>query len=300
MGGTFANVRPGLAISAGTGSVSIGGVSFLNSGSVTWGGSLSASSLIVTASVSTVAGAAGGIGSISAGTTQITTGGAVLSNSNGISFGVSGQSITAQVGTIHYWDNSVRQAVNPLPIQPQGVLGLQRVSFGAPMAFTRGEVLIAEQVIQNAVGGAGATATGSFSLLMYTLTGQSANLASSATFTFPVPSQNVQASSSSWMSFSLGTWNISPGGGYLLGTLASVSGGVFTGSTFTNFTINAMGGTAPPALGVPGGGNFIPYWANGTLSVTTASAPALVALSAMVQTFSAFVPYQPFVRLIST
>lgn len=52
-----------------------------------------------TLSISGGAGAAGNTGSISAGTTRLTLGEAVFSNSNGVSFGVDGQTVTASIAT---------------------------------------------------------------------------------------------------------------------------------------------------------------------------------------------------------
>ena len=53
----------------------------------------------VTLTISGGAGGAGNTGSISAGTTRLTLGEAVFSNSNGVSFGVNGQTVTASIAT---------------------------------------------------------------------------------------------------------------------------------------------------------------------------------------------------------
>jgi hypothetical protein len=52
-----------------------------------------------TLTISGGAGAAGNTGSISAGTTRLTLGEAVFSNSNGVSFGINGQTVTASIAT---------------------------------------------------------------------------------------------------------------------------------------------------------------------------------------------------------
>src|SRR5882672_1951793 len=279
----FANVREGLAISAGSGSVQTGWVSLANSNGVSFGAQLSAGSLVITASAQTIA---GGVASYSAGSTQITSGTAVLSNVSGILFGVNGQTITAALAGIQYWDNS-------LPLQrlvaPDGtshqILGVQRVSIGLPLTVTRGDLLF--QISNLGALSAPTTVNWSLSLLVYTFNRSTLSLASSGTVTgaYVAPGGGAAGGAVGFVSMSLGTWVMTPGE-YVLGTLARGGTSIVSISSLTNFTVNCAGSKLPSTILNPGGGNFSPYVAVGTYASTTSVAPNSFQLSEIVQTFT--------------
>ena len=151
------------AISAGTQSVSTGTVVFSNSNGVTFG--MSGSSRI-TATVDAIK-------SISAGTTRITSGEAVFSNSNGFSFGVNGQTITAtyerRVTAFSQWaEFGTNFSIS------NATLSLQKVSMPMHLSATRAVVLM------DLTGNSGSTGALTVSMAVYTLSGSTASLASSA------------------------------------------------------------------------------------------------------------------------
>lgn len=255
MSSGFANPRLGIAISAGSGFVSTGTVTFANSNGVTFGAQASASSIVVTASVS--AGAAiTAIQSISAGTTRITSGEVVLSNSNGINFGVNGQTITAGLPKVSFWSNGAFPATSQswATASATSNLHLQRVTMGMPIDATRADFL--------ASGGS------SWSIGIYTMSGSTASLASSGS---AIATQN----SYFWKSIPLGTWAITPGD-YLVGMIVS------SGSTVQVGGIDLGNFASSNFLGVPGGGQYTSYFAEGLYSVGVSGLPASIHVSDIV------------------
>lgn len=291
MGQGFPNQRNGIAISAGTGLAQSGTVVFSNSNNISFGAQLSASSIVVTASVIA-------IGSISAGTTRITSGEVVLSNSNGISFGANGQTITAALPYLSYWDNHFNIQLTGAPLSssiPNLVIQLAR--FGLPIAATRMD-LIANLTVNGSTAGSYTISIG-----IYTMSGSTASRASSSSVavTWNSGTNSTAASiyggqsGNRWRSVPTGTWNISEGN-YLLGVICSVSGVAGTTAGFS------FGGQAPVGntLLLPGGGNFSAYFADGVFSTGTGALPASIHLSDILQTYSTGAFNLPYMQLAGT
>lgn len=106
MGQGFANQRLGINLSAGTGLAQTGTVVFSNANSVSFGMSLSASSLVITASITAqTAFQLSNSNGLSWGTNVSTVTGSfstlAVANSNGISLGTAGSTLTASSGYTH-------------------------------------------------------------------------------------------------------------------------------------------------------------------------------------------------------
>jgi hypothetical protein len=277
----FANPRLGIALVAGSGSTYgvANNVVLSNSPSVTWGGQLSASSLVVTATAS-VTGIGTAIQSISAGTTQATTGQVVFSNS-GVVWGVNGQTITAGAPRVSMWQNHPRAVSSViLPFAstalPAGVgnVFFNRVSLFAPIQATRA---ILSVNISNNTQSSGAY---TLQLGLYTLSQSTASLASSASVAVSwttgqtglltsVTSVYGGQSSIRARTIGLGTWNMSAGE-YLIGILGSFAGG---GQRTWQFN-----GSGPQAIvSMPGTLSTVPYFPpQGSYSVGTSKLPGSV------------------------
>jgi hypothetical protein len=239
--------RLGINVSVSTTRAISGTVALIN-GAVSFGMQTSGGSYVVTASA---AGATTGIQSISAGTTRITSGTVVLNSGGGISFGITGNSISAQFVPITFWDNSrwfpgpcaagseYTSTANSQTL-PIGAL-FQRVEIGAPIAATRLELVFggatdAKKIVSCALGTWSitpgqymfglATASSTIAVGIYTMTGSTANLVSSASRTFTI-----------------------------------------AGTAETR----VAGWTAPDAtyMGAPGGATYAHYWADGTFTAAT-------------------------------
>lgn len=250
----FANPRQGLVVAAGSGSITSGVVSFANSGGVSWGASASASSTVITASA-----AAGlpAIQSISAGTTLISSGEVILQNSN-IVFGMSGQTVTAHLPTVLYWNNNAQFRGQTLSTDSNGTnLWLIRESIVLPVSATRADLIMS--------GGS------TISLGFYTMSGSTASLASSGSV---IASDPGAAASFYWKSVPI-TLNMSAGD-YLIGLLVSSGNaarvpGDLVGNVLTT-TIN----------GTPGGGTYAPCFENGMYSIGVSGLPASINLTDIV------------------
>jgi len=269
--------RIGVAVTIGTQTIAMtGSLVFSNSNGVSFGLQESASSYVMTMSASNVG--AGGLGSISAGTQQATSSQVVFANSNGVSFGVNGSTITAQSKQISLWSNN--RAGGNKDAQ-NGVLSLQRVAFGARLDATRADLIgsIATTIATDGTYG--------ISLGMYTLSGSTASLVSSATVSVTWNSNSLSTAASlfggqtgqRWRSVPLGTWSITAGD-YLLGILFTQSGG-------GGFSVpmGFVGSESNQVLYEPSETN-LPYFGAGKYSTTTAALPASVQLSQVVQTIS--------------
>lgn len=292
MGQGFPNQRNGIAMSAGTGIAQSGTVVFSNSNNVTFGAQISASSFVITATAAV-------LGSISAGTTQITSGQVVLSNSNGISFGANGQTITAQLPSISYWDNRFQEGAQSAVLSSSAPnLSLQIASFALPIAATRADMFARLTVV-------GSTA-GSYTISMgiYTMSGSTASRASSSSVAVTWNSGTSNAvslyggqSDIRYRSVPLGTWNISPGN-YMIGVIYSISG--VAGTTGSMSVYGAIGANLN-TIAVPGGGAQSAYFADGLYTTGTAALPASIHLSDIAQTFTASsVEMQPYLQLAGT
>jgi hypothetical protein len=279
----FANVRQGIAISAGTGVAYTGIVIFSNSNNVSFGAQASASSTVVT--VSTSGGLGGAIAAISAGTTQASSGQVVFSNANGISWGVNGQTVTAgitQISAITIQD--VDWAAATCPGASSAInLSFRRTFVQAPITATRIDLMLS-------MTNAGSTA-GSYtiSIAAYTMGGSTASSVSSASAAVTWNSgtntgaASIYAGQSDmrWQSVAIGTWSVTPGD-YLFALNISINGPAGSTPGLTLF-----GQTQQASLLAPGGGNFSAYFCDGLYSAGTGAFPSSVQLSEIVQTHTA-------------
>lgn len=269
----FANPRLGIALAAGSGSTYgvANDVVLSNSPSVTWGGQLSASSLVVTATAS-VTGIGTAIQSVSAGTTQVTTGQVVLANS-GVVWGASGQTITAGAPRASMWQNHAR-FVSSISLPPTSAgqnIFFNRVSLFAPIQATR--AILTAQISNNS------NSSGAYTLRLgiYTLNHSTASLASSASIAISWTSGNTGLLTSVTSVFGgqsgirartipLGTWNLSAGE-YLIGIMGSITGGTARSWLFAGSAIF-------PVVSMPGTLSTVPYFPpQGTYTVGSSVLP---------------------------
>lgn len=245
-----------------------GTVLFADSNGITFGMSDSSK---ITASHN---GLTAGIQSISAGTTRITSGQVVWSNSNGLSFGANGQTMTAGMNRMSYFE--------PLPpAHNQAVvastLALQKVFIPRDITATEFNIMVGHTNSSSA----GNTVT--WSIGIYTISGSTASRVSSSSGNY---SYNSTAAASSYTHYSgtriysipTGSWNIT-NGEYLIAVLAnsSTSGTAGTWSYLlnrSNYTLQ----------GLPGGANnYTRFFGNGVYSVATTQLPATIHLTDIVQ-----------------
>lgn len=221
----------------------------------------------------------------------------MFSNSNGISFGMNGNTITAKNLEYSYWDNEYDKNANAAATNSGAInLSLQRQRIPANLAATRVDLLGHLTV-------AGSTA-GSYSISFaaYTMTGSTANMASSTVINSTFNSGTTQSASmygghsgTRWRSLALATWNITPGD-YLFGVMLSQAGVAGTTGSWTLF-----GNTSVSINGLPGdgGGNMTAYFNDGIYRVATGAFPASIHLSDINQT-GASVMRQPWLQLAGT
>jgi hypothetical protein len=231
-------------------------------------------SVVVSASA---AGAGDGVNIIAAGTqTANTTGTVVFSNSNGYSFGMSNNSrVTINGPTLNYYEPLVpahSQAVL------QGTIPLQPIQVPFNINATQLNIMLCHS------GSSSAGASATFTVGIYTMSASTASLASSTTMTFGYNSTAAASSYSNFsgtriFSFSLGTWNITPGN-YLLGFnhSSSTSGTALSLSYVLNRSNYTLQGEAP------GGGNYTRAYGPGFYSVSSASLPSSIHLTQNIQT----------------
>ena len=230
----FQNPRLGVNFGVGTGAVSMGisaTVLLSNGGGVVWGMQTSGASLVVTAS----AGITAAIQSISAGTTQITSGQAIFSNSGGVSFGISGQTLTAQLPPISYWDNRRWDAQALVQISFDFPY-FQRVSLGLPINVTRIDFQ------------AGLAGFGSFESCPVSWVIQPGEYL-----------VGINSTSGTTGQLMVGIYSFSHSTASLLSTGSRAVGGVG----------GLLGQAAPDVFGgisAVGGGDFTAYWGNGAYS----------------------------------
>lgn len=211
---SFANQRLGLQISAGTGLFSRGSLVLSNSNGISFGVANSASSLVITA---TVAG-----NQISAGAASVSNGTIVFSNSNNITFGMIGSTVTAQtVGTY-----SLVQG--PFP-NAQGGIGVSSVTayvqrIMIPFYFNATSL----GILGSCVTILGAPPNLTINFGVYTMTGSTASLVTSASTTGQAPFGGLGI-------YPIGTISFTPGE-YLL--YVHMTGTAATGYSYSGYTGN--------------------------------------------------------------
>jgi len=268
----FANVRGGLAFAASNGTITTGTLILTNSNSVTFGMLVPGPPGGVHTVTASVSGAGAVVGAISAGTVS-GSGQAVLSNSNGLTFGVSGSSrITAQPVQLSFWTNTRLGVAVPSISTPVRYLLVQRVSIGAVIAATRLGVSYYYNGTSNN--------TLSAHILVYTLTGSTASLASSVSFTHSSALGAGGSVTYGPLSTTLNTWAFTPGE-YLIGSWGSTS------NTGGSQAVGLLGAGAMQECLVPGAGTGqTAYFLTGMITATTAAPPTSVHLSQLPAGFS--------------
>lgn len=211
---------------------------------------------------------------ISAGTASMSAGQVVFSNSNGISFGLSGSTVTAQMPAVSYWDNlgqlppSVQVAAVTDSTQT-GAVSFERVRVGSQIFATRLDVLANLSATQF-------TSTAGYQLYVgiFTLNASTASIASTGsvevTFSTAAGGNVTEYGGQNglrWRSVPLGAWSVTPGD-YLLGfyVLNDKTNG------FT-FTWNMLARTSPaPLLGVADA-TSLGYFGDGVYASSAGTAP---------------------------
>jgi hypothetical protein len=295
MGQGFPSQRLGVNISAGTGLAQTGTVVLSNSNGVSFGMSASASSSVITASVSLTTTPA----AIAAGTQTGSTGTIIFSNSNGISFGMAGsRTITAQLPSVSLFRPDVEVAGSFTLVPSSGSVNMSIRRFSVPFQISATELdLLANLSVA-------ASTAGSFSLsaAIYTFAGSTASSVSSGSVSVSWNATTTASSSSNypgqsgtrWRTMSINTWNLTPGE-YLMALMGSIAGVAGTTGSMTMF-----GNSAVSIVGPPGGtGNYSQYFADGLFASGTGAFPTSIHLSAIVQTGSQVLG-QPQFRLVGT
>ena len=143
---------------------------FVGSNNITLSGSTNGGSMTI--SISGGAGAAGNTGSISAGTTRGTLGELVMSNSNGISFGIDGQTLTASHNGLTSQSNQAVSAAN-------GSYAFQTLSFsnanGVSFGTSAGSAITASYTVPAPQTGISALQVSNTTYSSGTVTFQNAN-----------------------------------------------------------------------------------------------------------------------------
>jgi len=301
--------RCGIWISAGTQFAQSGTVVFSNSNNVTFGASrLDAFDVAITALASATTRLANFIQSISAGSAQVTSGQVVLSNSGGFSFGVNGQTITADFARISLFENGLNYDSIAVLGSSSGSasatsnLSYQRAIVWQPISATLANFLVA---ISDSASGQG---TLTISFAVYTINGTSASLASSASSSISwttgtnVSQSSVYAGIAGLRSQSVGlsTWVLTPGD-YLFGFMASLNGAA--GTTASMSVIGSVTNQTGVAQSVSGGN--LPYFCQGYYSAGTSAFPGQVNASEVYNSFTATLSAnasigQPYFELVGT
>lgn len=288
MGQGFPNQRIGVNVSVGGALAQSGTVVLSNSNNVSFGVGTSASSMVITLSVAQ-------LGGISAGTALASTGTISFSNANGISFGLNGQTLTASLVRISRFEPGDDMVAPNALVAASTTLNLsfQRVTVPLAISATRIEMLMNLTVVASTAG----SYTLSFGI--YTMSGSTANLASSGSRSQAwVSSEYNSYSGTRWRSASL-AWNVTPGD-YLLGVMGSINGPAGTTGSMSIYGGSAISVSPREGLTATSIGNNPFYFADGLYSAATGAFPAsLHATTAILQT-GALVLAQPYFMLFGT
>jgi hypothetical protein len=230
-----------------------------------------------------------GIETVAASGGTITSGQVSFQNSNGIEFGVNGNTITAREIPIRVMEPAPAISSRAMG---QGTMYLQYVPMHAPMTLHQIGYLM------HVSNSASAGGTVSFHAGLYSQTGSTFSLASSSSYTW---GYNSTAAASSYTVISgtrlriqdVGAWNASPGDWWLgLAWSVSTSG---TSGSYTNF----LNQSAVSVVGVDFGTLVPPAVMDGIYSAATNALPASMNTSQIVRTGSAFAA-QPYIRMYNT
>ena len=209
-----------------------------------------------------------------AGTQTGTSGTIVFSNSNGYSFGMSNSSrITINGPTLNYYEPL--GAVHSQAVV-QGTVPLQNLAVPFNINATQLNMMLAH------TGSSSGGFTLTFTAGLYTMSGSTASLASSASMSFGYNSTAATSytnhSGTRIYSFSLGTWNLTPGN-YLLGFICSSSSSQTAGTV--SYLLNRSNYTLQGEA--TAGGNYTRYFGNGIYSASSSVLPNSVHLTQQVQ-----------------
>lgn len=304
-----ASAAAGIAISAGAGSITSGTASFSDAGGISWG--IAGQTVTASHNAVTLVGAqdfGGGAGlnagiqrwvwassagynvafskSINGASASIlaraqavavadsggtqTSGTVQFSNANGVSFGLAGGTMTASVSSavglaqISFWDGSALKHNNVQTVETTRLL-FQRIHIAAPIAATRAQLMMH---VSNSSSAGGTVA---FSFGVYTMSGSTASLASSASRTWAYNSTLATSYTdiqlTNYRSMTLGTWSLSQGD-YIFALQCRVT------TALTAGTYQWLGGEDISIAGYDAITGPVSYFNHGKYSVSTAAFPA--------------------------
>lgn len=224
-----------------------------------------------------------------------TSGTVEFANSNGVSFGLNAGTMTASVAAgpaqISFWDASALKHNNVQTAEVTRLL-FQRIHIAAPIAATRAQLMMHVSNSNNAGG------TVAYSFAVYTMSGSTASLASSASRTWAYNStlagnSYTDIQLTNYRSMNLGTWSLSQGD-YLFALQFRLT------TALTSGTYQWLGGEDISIAGYDNNTGPANYFNHGKLSVSTAAFPATVHPSDIkgVQFSAAF--FFPYFQLIGT
>jgi hypothetical protein len=236
------------------------------------------------------------IKSISAGTTRVTNGEITFANSNGVSFGLNGNVMTAGIANVSLYENLDGPAIANSARSDSGAANVSFQRFCVPQALAATRL---DYLAHLTVAGSTNCST-TMRVMLYSFTGLTANSMASATagMTHSSGGNTTQSqaysgqSGTRWRSISLGTWNLTPGdyGIAFVHSIAGVAG--------TTGSVTIYGKSNVPILPMPGGVAATGYFKDG-IAPATSSPPASIHLTAIDQTNAAALA-QPYFRLVGT
>ena len=279
------------SIAAGTQTGSTGTIVFSNSNGITFG--MSGSSQ-VTASASAISGVRlqAGTGTIGYSPNTI-----IFQDSNGYSWGTSNVGglpvITINGGPgITFWDASAAGELAAVSAEVTRLL-FQRVNIPNQLLATRAQLML-NISNSNSAGG-----TVAFSFGVYTMSGSTASLASSASRTFAYNSTLAGSSytdlnGTRYRSMTLGTWSLTPGD-YLLALQFRLTTALTSGS------YSWIGGHNLSVDGFDyGTATSVGYFNHGKLSVSTAAFPATIGPGDIKGAAFDNAQFFPYIQLVGT
>jgi hypothetical protein len=241
-----------------------------------------------------------GLMRVSAGTTKGYGTKLTFADSNGIEFGYSSHTVTAQPKRVSMMEFGAFESANSVTASSNNPnLSLQRIYVPAGISATRLDLLEHLTVV-------GSTANSlTFRMALYTMSGSSLGTvsATSAAIAFSSGGDTTNTagysgqSGTQWRSFPLGTWNISPGE-YFFGVMASINGPAGTTGSLTLYGKSALS-IADGALLAPGSGNPVNAWAGGIYSTGISAPPASIHISDLNRTGS-YALAQPGFRVLGS
>lgn len=243
-----------------------------------------------------------GLFRISAGTTKGYGTKLTLADSNGIQFGYSSHTVTAQLWRPQYLEVGRFESANSVTGSSNNPnLSLQHFSIPNGISATRLDHLINWTVA--------ASTNGSYTLrwAVYTRSGSTLGTVSASTAAVTHTSAAANStdtagysaqSGTQWRSYPIGTWAFTPGE-YFLGVMASINGPAGTTGSMTMYGRSAISIANGAAL-APGSANPVSAWDyGGIFSAGTSAPPATIHMSDLNRTGS-YALAQPAFRIMGT